>query len=56
MRGVINSRDVLTHLGVIWREFGFRCAARCAWASMRSRPTTFLDLALKQPRRWRAHG
>lgn len=47
MQGVIGKREVLTHLGVIWREFGPRCALRCVWALLRGkrRPVTFLSVA-----------
>ena len=46
MHGVITSRDVVAHLGLIWREFGAACALRCLAAVLRGRPTTFLDVAL----------
>jgi len=45
MLGVIGNRQVASHLGLIWREFGPRCAVRCVGAMLRRRPTTFLDLA-----------
>jgi len=45
MRGVIGNRQVAFHFGLIWREFGPRCAFRCVGAMLRGRPTTFLDLA-----------
>jgi hypothetical protein len=45
MRGVIGNRQVATHLGLIWREFGLRCALRCVGAILRGRRTTFLDVA-----------
>jgi hypothetical protein len=45
MRGVIDSRQVASHFGLIWREFGPRCAIRCVAAVLRGRPTTFLDIA-----------
>ena len=45
MRGVITSRDVLTNVGLIFREFGPRCLLRCLKAIVTSRPTTFLDVA-----------
>jgi|GEM_PF-5518595 len=44
--GVITTVDVLTHAGLIWREFGLRCFLRCARALFRTRPTTFLDVAV----------
>jgi hypothetical protein len=45
MLGVIGNKQVATHLGLIWREFGLRCALRCVDAILRGRPTTFLDVA-----------
>jgi len=46
MRGVIGNRQALAHLGLIWREFGPRCAARCIGAMFgRNRSATFLDVA-----------
>jgi hypothetical protein len=45
MRGVIGNRQVAFHFGLIWKEFGPRCAFRCVGAMLRGRPTTFLDLA-----------
>jgi hypothetical protein len=47
MRGVITTRDVLTNLGLIWREFGSVCMFRCLSALVKGQPTTFLDVALK---------
>ena len=47
MRGVITSRDVVLHLGLVWREFGPLCAARCLWACVRGSRTTFLDVAVR---------
>jgi hypothetical protein len=47
MRGVITTRDVVIHLGLIWREFGTLCVYRCIRALVRNEPTTFLDVALK---------
>lgn len=44
MKGVITSRDVATHLPLIWREFGSRCALRCVVALLTRRRTTFLEL------------
>ena len=44
--GAITTADVLTHAGLIWREFGPRCFLRCARALFRTRPTTFLDVAM----------
>ncbi len=52
MLGVIGNRQVASHLGLIWREFGARCALRCVGAMLRGRRTTFLDLAFHTaPRR-----
>jgi hypothetical protein len=44
MRGIITSRDVVQHVGIIYREFGFRCLARCLWVLATGRRTTFLDV------------
>jgi hypothetical protein len=46
IQGVITTGDVLTHAGLIWREFGPRCLFRCARALFRTRPTTFLEVAV----------
>ncbi|MBI5544918.1 MAG: hypothetical protein HY901_13590 [Deltaproteobacteria bacterium] len=48
MRGVVTGRDVLLNLRVIWAEFGPGVAVCCVGAVLRGRPTTFLDVALKQ--------
>jgi hypothetical protein len=45
MSGFIGSRQVVSQFHVIWREFGPRCAVRCASAILHRRPTTFLDVA-----------
>ncbi len=45
MVGIIGNKQVARHLGLIWREFGPRCAIRCLGALIRGRRTTFLDLA-----------
>ena len=51
MRGMIGNRQALAHLGLIWREFGPRCAARCIAAMFsRNRSTTFLDVAFASGR------
>jgi hypothetical protein len=50
MRGVISSKDVVVNLGLIWREFGPGCVYRCLRAIVSREPTTFLDVAMKQPR------
>jgi hypothetical protein len=47
MKGVIDSRQVASHFGLIWREFGPRCAFRCVAAIFHRRPTTFLDVAFE---------
>ena len=44
MRGVITNRHVLTHLPLIWREFGSACAWKCLIAVILGRQTTFLDM------------
>jgi hypothetical protein len=44
MRGVINNRHVVRHLGLIYREFGTRCLFRCLWVIATRRRTTFLDV------------
>jgi hypothetical protein len=45
MLGVIGNRQAASHLGLIWREFGPRCALRCIGAMLRGQRTTFLDVA-----------
>jgi hypothetical protein len=47
MVGMIANKQVLSHFGLIWREFGPLCATRCLAAMLRRRPTTFLNLAFK---------
>lgn len=49
MRGVITNRDVVRHLGLIYREFGTRCVFRCLWVLATRRTTTFLDVVSQQP-------
>ncbi len=51
MQGVITSKDVLANVGVIVSEFGVRTLARCMVAMVLRKPTTFLDLALKERER-----
>ena len=46
MRGLITHREVLANFGLIWREFGPGCVARCLFALVTRRRTTFLDLAV----------
>jgi hypothetical protein len=47
MRGVIGNREAVSHLGLIWREFGPKCTVRCIGAMLgRRRNATFLDIAL----------
>jgi hypothetical protein len=53
MRGVIDNRQVASHFGLIWREFGPRTALRCVAAILHRRPTTFLDVAFSTPSRKR---
>lgn len=47
MRGLITGRDVLFNLRTIWVEFGPSVALSCVGALFKRKPTTFLDLALK---------
>jgi hypothetical protein len=49
MRGVITNRDVVRHLGLIYREFGTRCVFRCLWVLATRRTTTFLDVVTHRP-------
>jgi hypothetical protein len=44
MRGVITGRDVVQNAGIIYREFGVRCLARCLWVLMVGKRTTFLEV------------
>jgi hypothetical protein len=44
MRGIITGRDVVRNVGIIYREFGARCLARCLWALAIRKRTTFLDV------------
>jgi hypothetical protein len=46
VRGVITNREVLANLGLIYREFGVGCLARCLWVVMTRKPTTFLEVVL----------
>jgi len=48
MRGIITGRDVMGNVGIIYREFGARCLARCLWALVSGKRTTFLDV-VSQP-------
>ena len=45
MRGVITGREVLGHLGLIYREFGASCVVRCLWVLASGKSTTFLEVA-----------
>jgi hypothetical protein len=47
MRGVITTRHVLTHAGVIVREFGMGAFLRCCLAAVRRRKATFLECAVQ---------
>jgi len=47
MRGVVTGRDVLLNLRTIWVEFGPGVTFSCLGAIIKRKPTTFLDLALK---------
>jgi hypothetical protein len=49
MRGVITNRDVVRHLGLIYREFGAGCVLRCLWVLATRRTTTFLEVMSQQP-------
>jgi len=55
MRGVIDNKQVASHFGLIWREFGPRTALRCVAAIFHRRPTTFLDVAFSTPPRKRGN-
>ena len=44
MRGIITGRDVMGNFGIIYREFGARCLARCLWVLVSGKRTTFLDV------------
>ncbi len=44
MRGIITGRDVVQHVGIIYREFGVRCLVRCFWVLAIGKQTTFLDV------------
>jgi hypothetical protein len=44
MRGIITNRDVVRHLGLIYREFGVGCLLRCLWVVATRRTTTFLEV------------
>ena len=44
MRGVITGRDVMQNVGIIYREFGVRCLARCLWVLALGKRTTFLEV------------
>ncbi|HET9157594.1 MAG TPA: hypothetical protein VFN91_13065 [Myxococcaceae bacterium] len=44
MRGVITGREVMQNVGIIYREFGVRCLARCFWVLAIGKRTTFLDV------------
>jgi hypothetical protein len=50
MRGVIETKDTLSHLGTIWREFGGACVVRCLLAIISGSPATFLDIAFATER------
>ncbi len=48
MHGVITTKDVVSNLGLIWREFGTACLLRCLRSIVYGHPTTFLEVAVKQ--------
>jgi hypothetical protein len=50
MRGVITGREIRSNLGIIWREFGAGCLARCLFALLLGRDTTFLHIAFQAAR------
>ncbi len=56
MVGVIDSKQAALHLGLIYREFGWRCTIRCLAALLRGRRTTFLDLAFDTAHRSKGPG
>ena len=47
MRGVITGREVVTNLGLIYREFGASCLVRCLWVLVSGKSTTFLEVACR---------
>ena len=51
MHGVITLREVLGNAGLVVREFGPWCLARCLWSALGRQRTTFLEVAcrLKEP-------
>lgn len=59
MNGVVTGRDVILNLRTIWVEFGPGVTLSCLGAILKRKPTTFLDLALKDvvlsPARPRKH-
>jgi hypothetical protein len=44
MKGLITSRDVVTHAFTIVRLWGFATCLRCLRAALSRRPTTFLAI------------
>lgn len=48
MRGLITGKEVFKHLFLVCREFGPRCALRCARAVVTRRKTTFLEIAFQR--------
>jgi hypothetical protein len=50
MLGVITGREVLSNVGLICREFGVGCLARCLWALATGKRCTFLQLACARSR------
>jgi len=45
--GVITTKDILRHGGIIVREFGAAAYFRCCVAILRRRHTTFLDCVVR---------
>jgi hypothetical protein len=56
MVGYIADKEVLSKLGLIWREFGPRCAARCLGAVIGRRHVTFLDVVFSTPAKKKRRG
>lgn len=50
MVGVITTRDVIWNAGLIAREFGVGCLARCVLVLLAGKPTTFLEVACSRMR------
>lgn len=50
LAGIITTKDVVSNVGLIWREFGLSCLLRCAAAlavaAVTGRSTTFLAVVM----------